>query len=91
MTKPKVARMADGAERPRAVLVFFGEALDEALRNPLDKLPEDGVCCLRWLGKGAPLIGGALAVVLFFHPPVGYRQTASNASFFCQQLTCMGW
>lgn len=54
-------------EPPDVQPVFNGQGLDESGGNPLDKLAERAVCCLRWLRRGAPLGRGAPFQDLFMH------------------------
>ena len=75
--------VADGRELPDIQLKLPGEFADQALGNPLDKLPRRGVNCLRWLLGCLPLVTvDDVPFFLVFHEPVDYRLDGQEASTF---------
>jgi len=75
--------VADGRELPDIQLKLPSELADQALGNPLDKLPRCGVNCFSWLVGCLPLITvDDVPFILFFHEPVDYRLDGQEASTF---------
>jgi len=70
--------VAGAGKRPDVRLGLPRDPVRKSFRNPLDDLPQGGVCCLGW-PRGCAVT--RLAFV-FFHAPVGYRRTAPRPTFF---------
>lgn len=86
--------VAEGAEPARVQPMLICRALDQPGRNPLDNLPQDGVLCLRWPRKGAPLRDGALAAFFVFHTACRLQADGIRGQLFfsdpCRKAQTMG-
>ena len=70
--------VAGAGKRPDVRLGLPRDPVRKSFRNPLDDLPQGGVCCLCW-PRGCAV---TRLRFVFFHAPVGYRLSPPKPTLF---------